>query len=217
LFDGGLTGHAISFAYDDTTGRMTTTTASDGRVVTYRHDQINDGGSLLTSGNLVQVDGLEGIVSQFEYTDPNDTHNVTSIQEAPNTTPVINVYNADDQVTYQTNGHHRTNFVYTIPFYETRVEEITRDQNGENPTTAVTIYRFNDDGYTAEIEDAEGGLTKNIHNANNQVTRKEIWGPVDAQTGRRTLVKASNYVFNAQGQQVSKSVVMPNGDIVSKF
>jgi hypothetical protein len=72
--DGVLTGHHVTLAYDEATGRLLSITADDGRSITYQHDVT--GGSTL--GNLVQVNGLQGLVATYAYADPNDPHNLTT-------------------------------------------------------------------------------------------------------------------------------------------
>ena len=75
LKSGAYSGNEVTLAYDAITGRLQSITASDGRQVTYQHDTTVSA----THGNLLTVNGLDGIVSTYQYTDA-DTHNVTSVQ-----------------------------------------------------------------------------------------------------------------------------------------
>ena len=124
--DGALTGYFVDFSYDATTGRLTSITASDGRSVSYQHDDLNG----LTRGNLVQVTGLENIVQSFGYTDPNDAHNVTSIQKHLGATAVVNTYDSLDRVIQQDYGDHTTTFNYIIDYDKTQVTETIKDDVG---------------------------------------------------------------------------------------
>src|SRR5262249_50201804 len=87
--------HSLTFQYNDATGRITSVTANDGRTVSYQHEVVGSA----TSGNLVQVTMLDGQVATYDYADPNDAHNLTSITEAAGRTPIVNTYDAQDRVT----------------------------------------------------------------------------------------------------------------------
>ncbi|MCP4128267.1 MAG: hypothetical protein GY753_14575, partial [Gammaproteobacteria bacterium] len=93
LADGTLSGNQLTLSYSATTGRLQSVTDQSGRSVTYTHDELDDGqGNTLTAGNLIQVDGPEGMISSYQYNDTNDNHNLTGIQKYSQAEWVINTY-----------------------------------------------------------------------------------------------------------------------------
>jgi len=120
--DGVLTGHFVSFSYDETTGRLLSVSTDDGRSVSYRHDVSGTG----TLGNLVQVSGLAGLTATYAYADPNDPHNLTSITPAAGRTPIVNTYDASDRVIVQEEGTRRMDIAYAVPY--TRTDSNPRDR-----------------------------------------------------------------------------------------
>ncbi|MGH8240864.1 MAG: DUF6531 domain-containing protein, partial [Steroidobacteraceae bacterium] len=106
--DGVLTGRYVTFGYDESTGRLTSVAADDGRTVTYEHDVTQS----LTLGNLTQVNGLEGVVATYAYANPADPHNLTSITPAQGRAPIVNTYDDQDRVTRQVEGTRQMDIVY---------------------------------------------------------------------------------------------------------
>ena len=207
--DGALTGRYVTLAYDATTGRLTTVTANDGRSVTYQHDQ--SGG--LTKGNLVQVNGLEGITATYAYGDPYDSHNVTSITESQGSTPIVNTYDDQDRVIRQEEGTRKIEFNYQIPLTKTVVTKTIKDQNGLNPYTAVTTYDFDTSGRITKITDALGHETRDTYNAAKFLERRERWRNV---SGTLTLQRAQNWTYDASGRKLSESVTLDSGEVITR-
>ena len=137
--DGTLTGHYVTFSYDSNTGRLTGLATSDGRSISYEHDVTTDG---LTKGNLTRVVGLEGLESLYGYTDPNDDHNLTSLQEGVNTTPHINTFDAQDRIIQQVHGNNTLAIEYLVPQTQTRLTRTITDAAGQNPVNIVELYDF---------------------------------------------------------------------------
>lgn len=130
LADGSASGRFITLAYDEDidnpdptpdyvgSGRLLSITASDGRVVSYDHEEpaglgaptaIYNGSAspVPYRGNLTRVTGLEGIVSEYQYDDrdasnaPRDVHNMTLKRIGEDTAPFWIEYNDDDRVVRQ--------------------------------------------------------------------------------------------------------------------
>lgn len=205
--DGVLTGKYVTFAYNNTTGRLLSLTTSDGRTITYTHD--TTGG--LTQGNLKTVQGLKGIVSTFEYTDPYDPHNLTSIQEESGAPAVINKYDDQDRVFQQTIGPRFTEFKYSIPLTRTIVTETIKDADGLNPQSSATTYEFDVNGKITKKIDALGNQRINYYNGRKKLRRTEIW---DNSTGTLELLKAVDYGYNTDSRLSSSTVVLDSGEVI---
>jgi len=206
--DGTLSGRFVDFAYDETTGRLTTATASDGRVVGYVHDVAAGG---LTTGNLVQVNGLEGLVAEYRYEDPNDTHNVTYIREGAGTTPVLNTYSADDQVTRQVFGNSLLDFDYSVIDQTTLTTTIT-DAAGANPYTTTTVYAFDGQGYVTKITDDLGNERRFLRNATTKlIEREDLW----EQQGTLVLLQAVDTTHDTAGNPLTETVTLDSGEVVT--
>jgi RHS repeat-associated protein len=207
--DGSLSGRFVTFAYNSTTGRLTSATANDGRSVSYTHDTTAG----LTKGNLVQVTGLAGIVRDYAYADPLDEHNLTSITLAAGRTPIVNTYNNQDRVTRQEEGTRRIDFNYQTPFVKTIVTKTIRDHNGLNPYTAVTTYDFDTTGRVTKITDALGHEQRFTYTAAKKLERKEIWQKNGATL---SLLQAVNWTYDTAGHKVSKSVTLDSGEVITR-
>jgi YD repeat-containing protein len=151
LADGTLTGQAVTFTYDDSSGRLLKINANDGREVTYQHDLTTSA----KNGNLLRVDGLEDIDSIYEYNDAADSHNVTSIRHGAATdTPYINEYYADTgKVKKQTYGLDTYEFVYnplqTITTHKIYTSTGTLATSA-TITSMATVFRKSWNGYSLQ-------------------------------------------------------------------
>jgi YD repeat-containing protein len=207
--DGVLTGRAVNFEYEPTTGRLITVTADDGRSVSYQHDVSNN----LTKGNLTQVNGLNGIVRVYDYTDPKDEHNLTSMTQAPGRTPVVNVYDDQGRVTKQTEGTRKIEFNYQTPLTKTVVTKTIVDENGLNPYTVVTTYEFDATGRITKLTDALGNEQRFAFFPNKELKRQEIWQKT---AGVLSLLQAKNWTYDAAGHRLTESVTLDSGEVVTR-
>ena len=216
LANGTLTGNSVAFEYSDSTGRLTKITSNDGRTITYKHDILSDeGGNKLTAGNLIEVNGLEGLNSYFAYEDSNDNHNITKIQIGDDKAAVVNRYDSKDRVTHQVYGTEVIDIDYTIDFYETKLTETVVDAEGQNPVKYTTVYRFNESGYTSEIEDALGGYRVYTHNSRNLISRIRYYGPLDERDDRE-LLKQENFTYNSDDQVLSYTTAIDESSTLTK-
>ncbi|MCL4685981.1 hypothetical protein KJ059_14655 [Myxococcota bacterium] len=160
LADDTGTGRSVSFAYDPESGRLASVTSYDGRTVTYGHEPPEAGyPQNLTNGNLGQVTGLEGIVSSYEYQDPEDSHNLTHIQEGQGTATVVNTYDPNGRVVSQTRGSRLHEFVYGTAVSgnaQTTWHQRITDPRDSSTVTATTVYEFDPSGYPLRTTDPEG-------------------------------------------------------------
>lgn len=205
---GVLTGRFVTFAYNETTGRLTGVTSDDGRSVTYQHDL----SGALTKGNLVQVNGLDGVVATYGYTDPYDPHNLTSITPAAGRTPVVNVYDDQDRVVTQTEGTRRIDFNYQIPLTKTVVTKTIKDAAGLNPYTAVTTYEFESSGRITKVTDALGHESRYQYDSAKALTRRERWQKVGTTLA---LLQATDFTYDGSGRKLSESVTLDSGEVVT--
>ncbi|WP_444893968.1 RHS repeat-associated core domain-containing protein [Microbulbifer sp. TRSA001] len=215
LADGSLSGNYVSFSYDSDTGRVTQAVDHTGRTIVYSHDTLDDSeGNALTSGNLIKVTGLEGLVSTYKYEDSNDGHNLTYFQVGENATPYEETYDTEDRVIKEVYGNLTFEFDYITEGYETEVTTTITDADGNNPYTTTERYVFNEDGRTVEYEDQAGYLTVKTRDANNNVTREERYGLAD-DNGDRTLARAIDYTYNTDNRRLSKAVNLASGEIIT--
>ncbi|WP_444894493.1 RHS repeat-associated core domain-containing protein [Microbulbifer sp. TRSA001] len=215
LADGSLSGNYVSFSHDSDTGRVTQAVDHTGRTVVYSHDTLDDSeGNTLTSGNLIKVTGLEGLVSTYKYEDSNDSHNLTYFQVGENATPYEETYDSEDRVIKEVYGNLTFEFDYVTEGYETKVTTTITDADGNNPYTTTERYVFNEDGRTVEYEDQAGYLTVKTRDANNNVTREERYGLAD-DNGDRTLARAIDYTYNTDNRRLSKAVNLASGEIIT--
>lgn len=206
---GALTGRYVTFQYDETTGRLTTVTANDGRSVSYQHDATAG----LTKGNLIQVNGFDGIVAAYGYTDPYDAHNLTSITKAAGRTPIVNTYDDQDRVIRQEEGTRKIEFNYQIPLTKTVVTKTIKDQNGLNPYTAVTTYEFESSGRITKVTDALGHETRYTYDSTKAMRRKEIWR---RDGGNLTLLQAVDWTYDTAGHKLTESVTLDSGEVITR-
>jgi len=210
--DGVLTGNHVTFAYDATTGRLTSVTASDGRTVSYVHDTTAG----LTAGNLVQVNGLEGIVASYQYQDTNDTHNLTSIQEEAGATPWVITYDSQDRVTQQTHGTDLFAVSYTVDLTETTLTHTIRDANGQNPYDSTKTYEFDASGNVTLARDAQGNQIEFQRDTRgNLVAKKFSENQGTLAAPNLVLQRTINFGYDAQGRKTSESVTLDSGETIT--
>ncbi|WP_444944676.1 RHS repeat-associated core domain-containing protein [Microbulbifer sp. ZKSA006] len=215
LADGSLSGNYVSFSYDSDTGRVTQAVDHTGRTIVYSHDTLDDSeGNALTSGNLIKVTGLEGLVSTYKYEDSNDSHNLTYFQVGENATPYEETYNTEDQVIKEVYGNLIFEFDYVTEGYETEVTTTITDADGNNPYTTTERYVFNEDGRTVEYEDQAGYLIIKKRDTNSNVIREEYYG-LDDDNSDRTLVRAIDYTYDTDNHRLSQSANLASGEIIT--
>lgn len=208
--DGQLTGYFVDFSYDPTTGRLQAATANDGRTISYQHDALNG----LTRGNLTNVVGLEDIEQIFEYNDPNDPHNLTTIYRHANATPYINTYDSQDRVIQQDYGDHRILFDYLVDYVETRVTEIIKDDQGVVLHNAVEVFEYDEAGYLTKHTNALGHEERRIYDSNKDMTRVEFWEKQHDET--LALSRARDYTYDGMGRKLTESVTLDSGEVVTR-
>lgn len=221
LASGTLTGNYVDIHYDDATGRVTDIQSSDGRQVTYNHDTTQSA----KHGNLLQVNGLEGLVSTFVYNDVDansvlqDAHNLTSIQIGANTTPYINQYDAQDRVIRQTHGANVYAFAYT-PGVETTVTHSIYGSDGTTLlNTLATTYVLDENGYPEEtrwtLTDGTVYRQMQTRNAEARVTQEDVYAtPVG---GTEALVRSITYDYDTAGNKTLEEVTLADGEIITKI
>jgi RHS repeat-associated protein len=207
--NGALTGRFVTFAYSEDTGRLASVTADDGRSVTYQHDVAG----ALTLGNLTQVDGLDGVVAAYGYTDPLDPHNLTSIIPAQGRTPIVNTYDDQDRVIRQQEGPRLMDIVYNVPYTRTTVTKTVRDQNGLNPYTTATTYEFDTTGRVTKVIDPLGHERRYTYNTAKHVARREIW---QKEGSTLALLQAVNWTYDANGNMRTETVQLDSGETITR-
>lgn len=160
------TGRKVTFVYDGVTGRLSTATSHDGRVVTYTQE--TDGPTV--TGNLASVLGLEGITSTYVYEDASPPtrpgavsqtpyqHNLVEMTHGQGTATWYNEYDAEDRVVRQSRGDpalagsRRIDFTFSEG--QTTVQRRVTDAAGLNPYFVDTVYDYDATGKISDISDA---------------------------------------------------------------
>jgi RHS repeat-associated protein len=207
--NGVLTGYAVNFEYDDTTGRLDRIVASDGRTIDYGHDAFE--GS--TRGNLRTVAGLENYVQGFGYEDPINKHLLTGIVDGIDAAPVVNTYDDQGRVTRQVHGGS-TMLLNYVALGTTEVTEIVTNAAGQELQRRLTKFLFDEAGYLTTRIDPAGNERRNIYNAAKDRTRTEEWEK--GTDGTLSLLKATDYTYNGQAQPLTETVTLDTGEVVTK-
>ncbi len=218
--DNILTGQSLVFSYNETTGRLQTVTANDGRVITYEHD-IYDVATGSTTGNLVKVTGLEGVVSTYQYTDPNDSHNLTYFQEGLSNVAVQTQYDNRDRAISQTRGRERITITHNNDLTVDVVTVMDVDDAGQEVTYSES-YLFYPDSYISKYTDSAGYQYLYFY-AGDLVRRKEMYRPgavVFPGTGRpvngEKPIYTWAYQYNASGNRTQETVYENDNDVVTR-
>lgn len=205
--DGNLTGYSISFTYNETTGRLTTATANDGRKLTYSHDVSGSA----TKGNLQTVSGLTDYAQSFAYADPNDAHNITTITNGTGSQAVVNTYDTSDRVTKQVQGGSTLDFAYPSAGV-TQLTETVRSATGSVLQTRVSTREWNAAGYLVKHTGPDGHELRYSYDASNQLTRTELW---EKNGTTLALLKATDTTFSSAGLKLTESTTLDSGEVVS--
>jgi len=207
--DGQLTGVFVDFVYDAATGRVRQAVGSDGRQITYTHDPMPGG---LTRGNLIQVEGPDGLLWQYQYQSAHGNHLLTSMQQGASA-PILNTYDADGRVIQQTHGLHTLDFDYPIPLAQTRVTRTIRDDQGNVVHSAVSTTHFDSDGYVTKHVDALGHEIRYFHDGSKDVDRVEWWSN---SAGTLALERTVEYSHDAKGRLLSSQITLDSGETITK-
>lgn len=151
---GSLTNRYVLFHYDSSTGRLTDIVDSNGRTVNYTHDGI---------GNLTVASGPNGS-STYGYTDTNNNHRLTSIDEGQGA--YINTYDARGRVTRQTHGAGVIDFEYITVYKKTKMTTTIKDSSGNLLNTQTRTVEFDDNGMLVKLTDTFGNITTYVRDIN---------------------------------------------------
>ena len=220
-----LSGNYVDFTYSVTTGRLTGIASNDGRTVAYVHD---DAGGGNTKGNLLQVNGLEGEVSNYKYEDVldinvsplvfKDHHNITEIKHSTASEPIILEYDvaAEDRVIKETIGFQEFTYDWTASPLRTTVTEKITDDVGLTPVLAVREYAFDANGYISELKNGFGHKITYTNDANGNSTlilfeenTGTLASPVYAE------VRTINATFATNGDKLTENITLDSGEVHS--
>jgi len=218
----GAVGNNVTFAYNQGTGRISTITSNDGRVVTYQHDLTVDGKTL---GNLTGVDGLDGKVSIYKYEDTyrnfrneivyRDYHNITHIQEGLNATPAIISYNSKDQAYKEKYGNSVWTYDFFFSPFQTTVKETIKDDQGNFGNfiaTATTVYQFDGVGFIEFKRDALGNETSYTLDSFGNKLKEQIYQGSEA-TG--ILIKLIDRTYNGNSNPLTEVTTLLSGEVIT--
>ncbi|RII28372.1 MAG: hypothetical protein CXR31_00300 [Geobacter sp.] len=195
---GTATGKWITFGYDATSGMLATLSDSLGRTITFTHDAI---------GNLTSVTG-PGIAATYGYSDPNNKHLMTSIDEGHGT--FVNTYDSVGRVTQQVHGNTTIAVAYTTPGQLTTVTTTVTDASGHVLTTDTRTVAFDSLRQVISDTDTQGNQIKYTRNSQTWITRKEWWQNTGTvATPNLVLDHAIDYTYDAKGNILTQTE--PNG------
>ncbi len=202
---GNLTGREINLSYDSVTGRLDTVTDFTGRSWSYDYD---------TKGNLTSVGGPLGLSYVYGYTDANDPHNMTSLDEGREAFSLT--YDTQDRVTQQVlSTGTRWNIAYTVPGVRTTATQTVVDPNNVTLRTAQTIYDFNSFGNPTKITDALGNETTFTRDSEGNTQLREVRQNVPG-TGL-VLIKTIGLTYDAAGNILTETHTQHStGEVVTK-
>ena len=195
---GTAIGKWVTFGYDATSGMLATLSDSLGRTITFSHDAI---------GNLTSVTG-PGIAATYGYTDPNNKHLMTSIDEGHGA--FVNSYDSVGRVVQQTHGNTTIAVAYTTPGKLTTVTTTVTDASGHPLTTDTRTIDFDSQRQVISETDTQGNQIKYTRNGQTWITRKEWWVNTGTPaTPNLVLDHAIDNTYDANGNILTKTE--PNG------
>ena len=219
---GWTTNHAVEIEYHPQTGRVTrifTPHEFPPREVLYAHEPAPSNPAL-TTGNLTEVTGLEGIVQTFGYDDPADDHNLTSFQEGQGMTTWHNEYApGSNRVSKQTFGTStdplRAQWDFNYFDGETPQRRlVTRrivDELGANARTAQTEFKFDSDGLLVEKTDADGNRFEYERLPTLPFLNFiRVYDPTD------TLLRVIDLGYDNDGNRTQRIVTLDTGEVLTQ-
>lgn len=213
MADGTLTGQSVSLHYHESNGRLDKIVANDGREVSYTHD-------LTTSnkyGNLLQVNGLGGMVYTYKYEGFYDPHNLTYVQKGTGTTPYINQYDSLDRVYRQTFGNDE--YIFNYYSASTHVTRNIRSADGTSIlNTLITQYSFDESRFGSEVRKvlSDNTIYRSAYtrNSNARITGEEFY-VTTAGSATETLVRSITNDYDTSDNKILKQVTLDSGEVVT--
>ncbi|KAF0219658.1 MAG: YD repeat [Geobacteraceae bacterium] len=191
---GTSTGKWAAFQYNITTGRLIGLSDSLGRTVTYSFDAI---------GNLTGAT-TPMLVSSYGYTDPNNKHLLTSIDEGDGA--YVDTYDTKGRVIRQTHGTGVIDIEYTVPAQKTKVTTTIKDSAGTLLNTNIRTVEFDSQGQPIKVTDTFGNETRYTRDARMNITREEHWENTGTvATPNLVLKTATNFTYDDKGNMLTKT------------
>jgi RHS repeat-associated protein len=191
---GARTGASVTFAYDTSTGRLNGIWDSIGRVVTYTHSP--DGLGNLAS---VTVSSAAGLIasSTYGYTDPNNKHLLTSINEGNGL--YENTYDTEGRVIKQTHGTGEIDFTYTIPYQKTTTTTLIKEGSGNLRNTQTRTVEFDTTGRVVKATDTFGNTTTYVRDSHTWILQEMH---TDIATG---ITTTTAYTYDTIGNTLTRT------------
>jgi RHS repeat-associated protein len=205
---GTASGKWVSFAYDSTTGMLTGLSDSLGRSITYGHDTSG-------YGNLTGVTG-PGVVSIYGYTDPNNKHLMTTVDEGHGV--FTNEYDSQGRVKIQVHGNTTIDMEYTTPTQASTVTTTIKDAGGVVISTEIRSVEFDGNRQIVKETDTLGNQIKYERYSQTWVKRKEWWknnGTVAVP--KLALDHAIDYTYDTKGNMLTQIEMDSATPAVSTF
>ncbi|MGA1826369.1 MAG: RHS repeat-associated core domain-containing protein [bacterium] len=209
---GQVTGHFVTLAYNETTGRISAIKDCYSRTVAYEHD---------TYGNLITVtDPMANISASYEYNDSYDPHNITHVSGNGGCSSCTDhdlVYDQQDRVIQETQAGGILNIAYEIPLVRTNVTKTVKDNLGNTLHEFTTTYEFNDLGNPIEIIDARGNKKVLQRDYNGNLGQKQIWeNQGTLAEPALVLRRTTDYGYDIHGNKISEIDYLDGGETITR-
>lgn len=188
------TGLKYVFTTDDR-GRVSSAALPNGSTLRYAYDD---------AGNLASYADANGKTVRYEY---DQDHRMTAWYDQNGTRVVSNEYDAQDRVVVQRDALDRASL---LEYSDGTTRAIDAKGN-------VTVYRYDDQCRTTEIEHADGQIVKRSYDGNNELASDE--NGTYAYDNRGNLVRetsldgiVTSYEYDAENRMTKR--VEPDGTVV---
>lgn len=207
------TGRYIDFTYNGSSGRLVSIADSTGRTISYQHDSL---------GNLTRIDYPEGLFIAYEYTDPNDSHNMTNNLRGYGANAAVlqtaRQYDVDDRMVREEYAGGALEIAYTIPLQKTKVTRTVVDSQDTVLHTTETFYEFNTAGYLIQTTDSDSS-TKLVRDSRNNIIKRILYTNNGSASSPNLELKVSTEnIFDTENNKTESSTALENGEeLIHKF
>ncbi len=201
------TGRFVDFHYDINTGRLDSISDSTGRTISYQHD---------SSGNLTRIDYPEGLFKTYQYTDPNDSHNMTNNLRGYGTNPAVlqtsRQYDVEDRMIREEYAGGILEINYTIPLQKTTVTKTISDSQGTILHEFDTVYEFNSRGFLIQTTDEQKSVEFERDSRNNVIKKAIYLNTGSVTSPNLTLQSSKSFLFDTENNLIGSTIAVGDGE-----
>ena len=204
---GTSTGRDITITYDENSGRLLSISDSTGRTISYQHDSI---------GNLTRIDYPEELFTAYEYTDPNDSHNMTNNLRGYGANSAVlqtsRQYDTDDRMIREEYAGGSLEIDFTIPLQKTTVTKTITDAQGVTLHEFDTVYEFTPQGFLIQTTDDQKAIMLKRDSRNNVVEKAIYLNTGTASSPNLTLETSTAFIFDTENNMIESSIEVEDGE-----